>query len=232
MGFFLLAVLAGIIIMVLTFILLLVFGGHSKKSNITYIILQTFLGSKKAINIKGYVDRVNDGSYMAEHYILEKGKKQAIGTFHQKWLIPSTKDKYIMFLEEYDAGRYRPIEYNDKDKNFNPIPNEDIDWLISRKEKNRRMLEEKKKESHWKQYLASGILLFLVVVAIFIQGYFMVETSNNLKAGEQQLAKVIREQNPAEIQERTVKLIFSVLKNETIRNVVKPPTNNNKGVPK
>jgi len=218
--------LAGIIIAIMVMM--------GKKSNVEYIILQTFEGSQRPLMKKGLVDVKNDGTRMAEHVIGEGSNKIYVGTFHQKYLKPTTHGKYLMMLEEFDVGRYRPLEYNGdikkskikipvytdipkKDKEGNTlqdvygnvlyefkndekgrplyreieedissmvsVPNDDIDYMLSRKEKNKKLLERKEKESKWLPYLLGGAAFVFVFLGVVLSSYYNFQSASEIKEG-------------------------------------------------
>ncbi len=105
---YLIAAIVGVILMFLFFFGLIIL--ERKKGNIDYIICQTYLGGQRWYMLKGMVDKKNDGSFLAEHVIF-KGGKHPIGLFHQKHLKHHLGKRYMMILEEWDVGRYRPLEY-------------------------------------------------------------------------------------------------------------------------
>ena len=121
---------------------------------------------------------------MAEYIMKVRGKKKEIGTFHQKHLKPTTNNKYIILLEEWDRGRFRPME---REQNFSgeltikPVPNHDIDWILQRKEKNRILEHKKEERGKWIPALVSAGLLIIVAVFMALVSYWMVEMSANFK---------------------------------------------------
>lgn len=108
MNIWILAVILGFALMLILFFVMVLLD--AKKGNITYIICQTFLGGQKWYMGQGKVDIKNDGSYMAEH-VLYKPKKLQIGLIHQKFLKPQKGNRYLIVLEEWDTGRFRPLDY-------------------------------------------------------------------------------------------------------------------------
>jgi hypothetical protein len=108
MNIWIIAIIAGFCLMVGFFVTMLLLD--RKKGNITYTICKTFLGSQQWYTAQGMVDVKNDGTFMAEHMILSGGKTP-IGVFHQKHLKTTKGGRYMMFLEEWDIARYRPLEY-------------------------------------------------------------------------------------------------------------------------
>lgn len=108
MNIWILAVILGFALMLTLFFVLILLD--RKAGNIDYLICQTFLQNQKWYTVRGKVDVKNDGTFMAEHIIITGGKKP-IGLFHQKHLKPSKGNRYMMILEEWDVGRYRPLEY-------------------------------------------------------------------------------------------------------------------------
>lgn len=108
MNVWIVAVIAGTALMFTMFFVMLMLD--RKRGNIEYNICQTFLGGQRWYRARGMVDVKNDGTFMAEHVILTGGKKP-IGLFHQKHLKNITGKQYMMLLEEWDTGRFRPLEY-------------------------------------------------------------------------------------------------------------------------
>lgn len=249
--------------LVLAAIIIIFMVKLQKKSNIDYIILQTFEGLQRPSIKSGYVDVKNDGTRMAEHIVGKGPEKINIGTFHQKFLKPSSPGRYIMFLEEHDVGRYRPLEYNGDikktkvkiaeftdepllDKNSknllddfgNPlykikrdangkeiykeeeidisslvsVPNDDIDYILSRKEKNKRLLEKKQESNKWLPYLIGGAAFIFVFLGVILSSYYNYQASANVKAGLDNF-------DAASQTERIINLFVEKMTNATTKDV-------------
>lgn len=108
MNIWIIAIIGGVVLMFGLFGMMIYLD--RKKGNIDYHICQTFLGGQRWMTLRGLVDVKNDGSFLAEHTLVDGGKRP-IGLFHQKHLKPSRGNRYSMLLEEWDVGRYRPLEY-------------------------------------------------------------------------------------------------------------------------
>jgi len=257
-----LALLGGLLLAGTIIGIMIYFG---KKSNIDYVILQTFEGAQRPFIKKGLVDVKNDGGRMAEHVMTVAGKQEGIGTFHQKYLKPSAGGRYIMLLEEHDVGRYRPLEYRGdifksmlrvpvytnkqlkdkkgeplldkkgepiyeikKDKNGLPIyqeieeevaglvsvPNDDIDYMLSRKEKNRLLLARKKETNKWLPYIAGGLIFLFVFMGVVLSSYYNYQTSIEIRKG-------LGNFDGAAQTERVINLFVEKMTNTTTRDVFK-----------
>jgi len=258
-----LAMMGGLVVAGIIIALIIAFG---KKSNVEYVILQTFEGSQRPLMKKGLVDVKNDGTRMAEHVIGTGANKIFAGTFHQKYLKPTTAGKYLMMLEEFDVGRYRPLEYNGNikkskikipvylndpkidekgntlvdafgnvifkiktDEKGRPVykeieedissmvsvPNDDIDYMLSRKEKNKKLLERKQKESKWLPYLLGGAAFVFVFLGVVLSSYYNFQSAVEIKNG---LANF----NAGAQTEQIINTFVEQMTNRTTRDVFKP----------
>jgi hypothetical protein len=83
----------------------------SGKNNTTFLVIKTFNRSEVPIFYKGRIKQLRDrDNLMSEAIITKEGKKTGIGTFHQKFIMPFGNKRYLMILEEWDVGRYRPMQ--------------------------------------------------------------------------------------------------------------------------
>lgn len=85
-------------------------ASRDKKSNIDYYICQTFTGNQKWYSAVGMVDVQNDGGYTVQHKLTTPNIGD-IGPFHQKHMKPGKNNRYFMLLNEWDKGRFRPMEF-------------------------------------------------------------------------------------------------------------------------
>ncbi|MFO8067453.1 MAG: hypothetical protein R6U11_07720 [Bacteroidales bacterium] len=200
-------IIIGIVLMIsIPFVLYKLGGGGSKKNNIRYVITQTFEGGSKTYILTGRIEKWKS-DIIAEHKIVKGNQEMSIGHFHQKYLQPSNNDKFLMYLEEYDTNRFRPmmpgqsahkervpklddnndierdedgnIKYTTQEvKDLEYVPNNDINWMITSVDRVRKFTESKKKSTPWKEYLVGAGLLFLVICGMFVSLYFQYEMFN------------------------------------------------------
>lgn len=223
MNIWLIAIVAGVVLMFAMFGLMLMLD--RKRGNIEYIIYRTFLGGQKIYKVRGMVDVKNDGSFMAEHVALTGGKRP-IGKFHQKHMKDAGKGQWLMVLEEYDIGRFRPLEYRGhlkgksevvrrvpmldekgtirRDAKGTPmftesreiidtgtlkgIKNDDVDWILQRKEKNRQLLLRKEERNKWWPVIAAGGIMIIAGVVLVMTAFYLNEMSAHFDTATNRLA--------------------------------------------
>ncbi len=244
-----------IVILLLTFVLsvlaVIVFWvfmavrGKSK-GNITYWIIQSYLGNKKPIELKGRVS-VDDGDHMAIFKLFDGGEEKEIGSFHQKYLLPFGRG-YCMLLEQYEIGRFRPIELSGdieddsniitekdflgqivKDKGGNPLKT----TLLGKKRvfhpvpnddvdwiiRSRDRLKEKLLKKALRQSFWKKLAAALIWVMLFMS--IFINSYYNFQTSEK-LSETVEGQSEAKVAELVTKTIMYVLMNQTVKDVVRP----------
>lgn len=82
----------------------------NRRNNVFFLIIKTFNRSEVPILAKGRIKELREkGTLMSEAFIRKNGRWTGIGTFHQKFLMPFRKNKFLLMVEEWDVGRYRPL---------------------------------------------------------------------------------------------------------------------------
>lgn len=82
----------------------------NRRNNVFFLIIKTFNRTEVPILTKGRIKELREkGTLMSEAFIRKNGRWAGIGTFHQRFLMPFRKNKYLLLVEEWDVGRYRPM---------------------------------------------------------------------------------------------------------------------------
>lgn len=242
------SILIGFIVMIGMFTLLVLLG---RRFNIFYWVTQSFKNSERKFLLKGKVDVLNDGSFMAVH----KVGKNLLGTWSQQFLTPSKGKYYIMELEEYDTGRYRPrqsshlirnevdiAQWDDKKGDYqrdasgkivfkkdklpiavaNSVTNDDIDFILKRKDLNKRMLQKKKEDRGWINTLIAGGVFVVVAIMMIFASYWNYQSYVETQKG---VANALSQLSDEEYERARLEMIFEVLRNQRILEAqeVEPP---------
>ena len=246
MEYWLILVLTFVISVVVVFVIILFSSFKSKgKGNIEYIIIQSYLGVKKPVRARGFVTLDDAGTIAIFEMFAAKGRTE-IGSFHQKHLLPFEKG-YIMFLEQYEIGRYRPYEFQDKtkdelvetfDKDFlgNVVHGKDGKPLISITKQSIGLIQpvsnddvdfiirsrDRIKEKLLAKQKKNSLWRMLAVVSIYIflfLSIFINSYYNYLQS--EKITGVIERQSEAEVSKVVTQTIMTVLMNQTVKDVVK-----------
>jgi len=251
MEYWLILVITFFVSVVLVAFILLFSALKSKgRGNIEYIIIQSYLGVKRPIRRAGFVT-LDNVENIAVFEMFDKGARMEIGTFHQKYLMPFGKG-YIMFLEQYEMGRYRPYEFTEetkneeisviqkdflgkvgKDKNGNPITS--ILKQTVRKVRpvsnndvdfiiqSRDKLKSKLLAKEKKNSLWRTLAIVGIYVFLFLS--IFINSYYNYMQSEK-ITETIQSQSEARVAEQVTKTIMEVLMNQTTKDVVKSITTN------
>lgn len=220
----------GVLFVVIFCLVIFLMSRMNKRTNIEYTIVQTFDHGQKMYKRKGMVTIPDGFDAMAKHEIVYKGKKAEIGSFHQKYLHPVDSLNYIMMLEEWDTGRFHPIELKVSEdqkrfSKFTSVPNDDVDFILHTKEKYRDLLTIKEKNSIWKQLFTSYGVLAVVGVILVLTVFYMNQMADSLKIATDNF-------NEAKNTERVAKIFVEVMTNETFREAIKTyPNEGGQGPP-
>lgn len=236
--------LISIIAMGVFFVILIIRG--RRRGNLEYIIIQSYLGIKKPIRRKGYV-KLDDLENTAIFEMADIGGRKPIGTFHQKYLMPQEKG-YLMFLEQYEIGRYRPIEFTGEtrdelikvvEKDFlgnaartetGEILKKDLLTKISRMKavsnndvdfilQTRTRLKERLLAKQKKNSLWRTLAIVSIYLFLFLS--IFINTYYNHETSVR-LAQAVEDQSEAKVTELVTRTILQVLSNQSIKDVVKP----------
>lgn len=197
----------------------------TKKSNIRYLIIQSFIGNEKILIKHGYID-VSKHDVMAEHNLIEKNKKIPIGTFHQKYLKPMQKG-YLMLLEEYDKGRYRPLVLSGVSKDnqeyiskLEAVPNDDVNFILRTKEEMFKLLQRDKKENRWLSIVANLGTLIIVGVVLVLVAFYQNEASNNYAEGNLRIEQALKHIDEGAQAQKVAEVMLKLLTNQTVRDLI------------
>ena len=223
-GIVILAIPAAIIIFILI----------RPKTNIRYVITQTFFGGERIVIKEGKVESKIEDKNMAVHKMLVGTfKLVSIGTFHQKHLRQGIGNKLVMKLEEYDVGRYRPVKMGDLSdtdpdglnvKVENPISNNDIDFIVNEKSAAKETYEKKKEEKmKWLPYVA-GVAVFIICFIVFVlMMYYVNEMNTKLVSLEIALEQKIDGMDPVNMAKAMTNNCVDLMRNGTV--IIQTKTN-------
>lgn len=232
----------GAAFVVMTIVLIAIIR-DAKRDNIRVFVLRTFNRSDAPLMYRGHVKLFADkGELMSELYIRDRGKPKGIGTFPQKFFKPFGKKEYLIMLEEFDFGRYRPLERIDayglskvygprKDEAGNevigpdgmrvyeehtvrvgltePVPNDDFDFILKKKEEIRERYKTEEKRNKWLAYAAGGFLIVVVCITLGLSAYWNYETIKELRGGTVQQTQIVSD------------MIYKLFRNDTVQEAVK-----------
>jgi len=231
---------------VIGLILAFLIAKGGKKGNIEYLIIQTYLGNKRPIKRRGMV-KIDTAEHIALFTMFDKGQIHEIGTFPQKYLLPWSKG-FLMLLDQYEIGRYRPLEISDEvkpetydvtQKDFLGMPERDKDGkFIKTNEKiTKRVIKTVSNEDFdfiigSREKLKSKLLkrakkksFWRTIAAIALYFFLFLSIAFNAYYNfetHQSNQAMIERQSEAKVAEQVTKTIMYVLMNQTIKDVVKP----------
>jgi hypothetical protein len=237
----------GFIVMVLLIIILIL---KDNKSNIDYIICQTFTGNQKWYKAIGLVDVKNDGSYTVVHKVMQP-KLGEIGSFHQKHLKPGKGNRYFMLLNEWDKGRFAPMEYTGKIKDLVfQVPKKDETGKLMLDAEGNVIMEVKKTQAGELETISNSDVDFIIqqrkknevitkrqeknkawwpvvaggagfVLLLVVMVYMVMQNTETAKINADASASIAAQQErTAEI---ITKTIIDLVRNETIHEAFKKP---------
>jgi len=233
-----------VVVMIIIFIVLALRSG--KRGNIDYLIVQTYLGNKRPVFGRGMVT-LDNVEKVAIFQLFGKGTTKEIGTFHQKHLYPNPKGGFLMLLDQFEIGRFRPMEITDetkeemviktakdflgqpaKDKDGNPI-------RTATKQESRVVrpvsnddvdfiigTRERLKEKLTKRAKKKSFWRTLAAISIYFFLFLSIAFNAfyNYESHKENIAMMER-QSEANVAKVVTETIMHVLMNQTIKDVVK-----------